>query len=502
MSIETDAKELVRVKGITKRFPGVTALRDVDFELQKKEVHVLFGENGAGKSTLIKILAGVYLPDEGTIYIEGEKASIENPNHARSLGIAACYQEFSLVPQLSVVGNLFLGRERRKGPFLDKKGMLRNAQMHLQKLGMSLDINLETKVSALPMATRQITEIVKALIQDVRVLILDEPSTALNEEELASLFAMIQKLKERGIGIIYISHRMEEIKEVCDRLTVLRDGERVSSMAREEVTEKALITAITGKEKGLEFPKLNRKLGKKILEVKNLSSIKGLRSISFSLREGEILGIGGLMGSGKSDIGRSVFGLDKVIEGEITISGKKAGAFSPKSMINEGVVYFPADKHQALIGCRNLKENQTILALHQFIRRGIIQKKKEVVEALNQAKKTNIKPPNLAKIVAYFSGGNQKKILISRALLLDHVRIFILDEVTHGIDIGGKIELFRIVKELSTNGAAVIYISSEMDELLNLCHRVVVMHQFRVFRELSSTEATRDNLLHHFFGLE
>jgi len=493
--------ELVRLEGITKKFPGVTALNNVDFELLPGEVHVLFGENGAGKSTLIKILSGVYQPDAGQIHIEGQGTVLENPHAARLHGIGACYQEFSLVPQLSVVENLFLGRELKKGALMDKKRMFEEAQTHFHLLGMPIDFDLNTKIEDLDTSRRQIVEIVKALLQYAKVLILDEPSNALNEEELESLFNLIQNLKEKSIGIIYISHRIEEIRAVADRVTVLRDGRKEATLPKEECTDEALISLVTGKKTGLEFPPLNVSFGETLLEMQAVTTKKGLENINLTLRAGEILGIGGLMGSGKAEIGRTLFGLDKIISGEIIISGNKIAKFSPINMLKHGLVYFPADKHKVLIGCRSLLENQTILSLNQFISRGLINKKNEQKSALASGRQVNINPLELSKLVSYFSGGNQKKVLISRALLRLGVNIFVFDEVTHGIDVGAKMEIFKLVNELAEKGAGVVYISSELEELLHLTHRILAMHQFRIISEVPSAEADRQTLLYNFFGM-
>lgn len=495
------ATEIVRMEGITKKFPSVIALQNVDFDLRSGEAHVLFGENGAGKSTLIKILAGVYKPEAGQIYINGKKTILENPHMALTLGIGACYQEFSLVPQLSVVDNLFLCKEIRRGLILDKKQMLKEAQSHFEWLGMTVDFDLNYKIEDLDTSRRQIVEIVKALMQHAKLLILDEPSSSLSDEELKSLFNLIQHLKRENIGIIYISHRMEEIRAVADRVTVLRDGRKVSTLNSEEATDEILISLVTGKKKGLEFPTLSKEVGQTILELREISTKSGLENISFSLQEGEILGIGGLMGSGKADVGRALFGLEKIIQGEVVISGQRITDLSPANMLKTGLVYFPANKHALLIACRDLLENQTILSLKQFIKRGLIDKKKERNTAHESGRQLNINPLDLSKIASYFSGGNQKKILISRALLRKGIKIFVFVEVTHGIDVGSKMEIFNLVNELAEKGAGIIYISSELEELLHLTHRILAMHQHHIVKEVPSNKATREMLLQSYFGM-
>jgi ribose transport system ATP-binding protein len=405
------------------------------------------------------------------------------------------------VPQLTVADNLFLGREIKGGLFLDKKKMGKDAQSYFEMLGMTIDFDLGDSVEELDTSRRQIVEIVKALMQHAKVLILDEPSNSLTDEELKNLFSLIQHLKRKKIGIIYISHRMEEIRAVADRVTVLRDGRNVSTLTSEEATDETLINLVTGKKKGLEFPVLNKEFGDTVLELREISTREGLEKISFKIREGEILGIGGLMGSGKEDIGRSLFGLEKVISGEVIVHGHQITELTPANLLQNGIVYFPSNKHDLLIACRNLLENQTILSLKQFIGKWVIDKKTERNAARDSGHQLNINPLDLNKIVSYFSGGNQKKILISRAMLKEGIKIFVLDEVTHGIDVGSKMEIFNLVSKLAEKGAAVIYISSELEELIHLCHRILAMHHHHIVKEVPSDKATRELLLQSYFGV-
>jgi ribose transport system ATP-binding protein len=416
------------------------------------------------------------------------------------MGISSAYQDFSLVLQLSILDNLYLGRELKKGIFLDQKKMVKGAQKCMEKL--KLDFDLRTGVGDLDVAGQQMVEIGKAFIEKAFVLILDEPSSSLNEEELVNLFKIIRNLKRHGIGVIYISHRLEEIKEVADRVTILRDGEKIGTLESKDIGENTLIALATGRKKGVKFPELLEKVGGKILEVENLSTRSGLENVSFDLREGEILGIGGLAGSGKSVVGKALFGLEQITCGKMKLFGKEITIVSPMSMLNKDVVYFPADKYKMLLLCRDLKENMTILSLKErFTRKGFVQKQEEERVASIQLEELNIKPPNLSRTIVHFSGGTQKKAIISRGFIKE-ARIFILDELTQGIDVGVKAEIYKIISDLGKKGVGIIFISSELSEILNLTHRILVMHQFGISKELNSKYATRSKVLRYYFGLK
>jgi ribose transport system ATP-binding protein len=496
---------LLEARNITKRFPGCVALDNVDFDVHPGEVHVLFGENGAGKTTLVKILTGVYPPDEGEVYIKGQPAKLESSHHARSLGVSAVYQEFSLVPGLSIIANLFLGREFRKGLFLNKNTMAKQAYSYLKKLKFSGSIDLEEQVANLSLADQQIIEIAKGLTQDVSVVILDEPTSALSGEEIEVLFDIVKRLVAEGKGVIYISHIMDEIRDIGDRVTILRDGKKVSVLTkREEITEKNLIKSIVPDASEEIWPKLGKELPEKLLEVKNLSTKSGLKDISFDLRAGEILGVAGLPDSGKSALGRAIFGLDHIIEGDVTIFGEKIATkrWTPSQALNRNLFYSPADKLEGLILCRDIKENQALPSLREkFESRGFITAAEERKAVNAQIKNLGIKPPDMGKLVGYLSGGNQQKVIVARGFLKE-ARIFIFDEVTRGIDVGAKRDIYRLIAEIAKQGVAILYISSEIPELLNLCHSVITMHELSIFKRMKREDATRDKLAHHLFGLD
>lgn len=497
-------KPLIEMRNITKKFPGCVALDNVDFELQRGEVHVLFGENGAGKTTLIKILSGVFPPDKGNIYMKGKEVRLKNCHHARSLGISAVYQEFSLVPELSVIVNLFLGRELYKGFLLDKKEMAKQAHIYLKKLKLRFDVNFEEKAGNISLAQQQLVEIVKGLMQEVSIMILDEPTASLSDAEKPHFFDIIRRLKEEGIGIVYISHVMDEIKEIGDKVTILRDGKKIAVLEnKEDVSEETLVKSIIGKRKEKIFPKLETEFADKVLEVKNLSTENGLKNISFDLRAGEILGIGGLPDSGKSNVGRALFGLEKITEGEIILFGEEVtNELTPAEAFKKNLAYTPTDKLDGLVLCRDIRENMTLPSLLGGLeRRGFIKKVEEEKAVSSQIKGLDIKPSDMNRTVQYLSGGNQQKVLIARSLLKE-AKVFVFDEVTRGVDVGTKLELYKLITELAKKGAAIVFISSEIPELLHLCHSILVMYEFSIFKKLNQKDATRDKLVHYLFKLE
>ncbi len=494
---------LIEMRNITKKFPGCVALNDANFELQRGEIHVLCGENGAGKTTLIKILSGVFTPDKGNIYIKGEEIRLKSTYHARTLGISAVYQEFSLIPELSVSANLYLGRELYKGFLLDKKEMEKQTHIYLNKIAFGFDLNSEEKCGNLNLAQQQIVEIVKGLMQEVSVIIFDEPTGSLSDVEKKSLFDIIRSLKEEGIGIVYISHIMEEIKEIADKVTILRDGEKIAVLEnKKDISEEILVKHIMGERKEKIFPELEAESADKVLEVKNLSTESGLNNISFDLRAGEILGIAGLPDSGKSNVGRALFGIDKITEGEIIILGEKvSNKWTPKEALKKNLIYCPAEKLNGLVLLRDIRENMTLPILDRFVRRGFIRKKEEGKAVSSQIKELNIKPSDMNRAVQYLSGGNQQKVILARGFL-KKAKIFIFDEATRGIDIGSKLELYYYINELAKKGAAIIFISSEISELLQLCHYVLVLCQFSIFKRVKQKGITRLQLLHYLFKLE
>ena len=494
---------LVDLRNISKKFPGVVALDDVDFDLRAGEVHVLFGENGAGKSTLINVIAGTYQADRGTFHFEGKKVSHLTPHQARVAGISPVFQEFSLAPDLTVEENLFLGREMSRWGVLQKREMRAKARAVLADLGFELRPNLI--VGALSRARQQMTEIAKALLQDVKVLILDEPTASLTEQETEKLFSLIARLKREGVGIVYVSHRMREIKQVGDRVTVLRDGRKVGTVEAETVEETRLVELMTGRKIDVLFPTIVHKPTEVMLEVQDLSTADGsLRNISFSVRAGEIVGVAGLVGCGKSELARTVFGLEKMRTGQIRVAGKAVPRPKPSLMLKRGVCYFPSDRvAEGLAMPRAVRENASMAALDlpTFVRFGLLRLGRERKEIQGFVDRLRIRPPELERRVEFLSGGNRQKVMLARGLTRD-IRIFLFDEPTVGIDVGAKTEIYEFLKTLAERGAAVLLISSELPEVLNLSHRAYVVHHGRVVSELTGDKITEEAVLSSFFGRE
>lgn len=485
---------------ITKKFPGVLALDRVSFELLPGEVHVLFGENGAGKSTLTKIIAGSYIPDGGEIFVHGEKVAFESPQDARNAGISAVYQEFSLVPQLTVLENLFLGREMVKSGLLDKESMRKKAEESLKRLDFDLD--LSARVADLNRAERQMVEIAKAFQDKMSVLILDEPTASLTDKEVGKLFEIIRKLKGERVGIVYISHRMDELKKIGDRITVFRDGKYVATLKMQEADEKKLISLMTGREYAEIFPTITHTPGKPVLTVKGLTTASGVRDVSFTVREGEIFGIAGLVGAGKSRVGRAIFGLEKVTAGSSLLFDLPLVKMSPSKAIKSGILYFPADRHkEGLVLCRSIRENQTLAAVPLFEKRLFIDANREKSTVRNLIDRLRIRPTRIDQAVNDLSGGNQQKVMLARGLTRD-VKVFIFDEASCGIDVGAKRDVYRLLKDYAEKGAAVIFISSELPEILNLCHTIMVMHAGAACSIMPRSEATEEKILTGCFGYD
>lgn len=495
-----DGGTLLKLTGISKRFPGVVALDDVDLDLKAGEVHVLFGENGAGKSTLINIIAGTFPPDSGTFDYRGKPVSHLTPHAARIVGISPVFQEFSLVPELTVEENLFLGRELMAGGFLNRPAMREKARSIIRELGFDLDPF--RKVRELSRAHQQMVEIAKALLTEVRLLILDEPTASLTDQEAAKLFEIVARLKASGVGIIYVSHRMREIKQIADRITVLRDGRKIATVAAGAVTENELVELMTGRKIGVLFPKVDHAPGAKFLEVEHLTVADGsVRDASFHARGGEITGIAGLVGCGKSEIIRAVFGLETIASGTIRVRGQEIHSPTPASMMKQGLCYFPSDRvAEGLALGRPVRENASMAALNlpSFSRFRVLQRGNERRIVQGIVDKLSLRPPYIERSVASFSGGNRQKVLLARGLTRD-ISIYLFDEPTVGIDVGAKVEVYELMKSLVATGAAIVLVSSELPEILNLSHRLYVMHRSRMVAELTGADINEPAVLSHFF---
>jgi len=482
---------------ISKTFPGVTALDDVSFELRRGEVHVLLGENGAGKSTLMKILSGAYQKSAGRIFLHGQEVEIRNPKHAQDLGISIIYQELNLVPQLSAAENIFLGREPTKslwGPGrIDRKAMQQAATQILTGLGAGVDVR--RPVRELSIAQQQMVEVAKAISLEAKILIMDEPTSALTEKEIAELFARIRQLKAAGVSIVYISHRLEELFEIGDRVTVLRDGKNAGTHEIRGITKAELIRLMVNRELTNQFPKVRAGQGAEVLKVENLSN-NVLRNIHFSLHRGEVLGIAGLLGSGRTELARAIFGVDKIESGDIYVKGELQRIKSPRQAINLGMGFLTEDrKTQGLVLMLSVKENICLPSIERFSRLGLVKAKEEDRAAQRFVTELRIKTPGAHQKVINLSGGNQQKVVLSKWLCCQ-ADIFIFDEPTRGIDVGSKAEIYQLMNRLTASGVAVIMISSELPEILGMSDRILVMHQGRITGELAADEATQEKLLH------
>jgi ribose transport system ATP-binding protein len=492
---------LLRALNITKRFPGVLALSDVSFELKRGQVHVLVGENGAGKSTLIKIFSGAELPDRGEIYLDGIPVEIPNPHVAQQLGIFTIYQELPLVPQLTVVENVFLGRERRKGgvPFFADPA---EEELRVRECleGLEFPIDPRRRVRDLLVGEQQMVAIAKALVNEVRILILDEPTASLTDREVDVLFRLIGRLRQQGVGIIYISHRLEEAKRIGDHITVLRDGRAVGSSPLKEIELEGVIQWMVGREIKEKFPKEAVKRGDVLLNVKGLSREKAFSDVSFALWEGEILGLVGLVGSGITELGRVLFGVERADGGEIELRGQKVENRSPGEAIRRGFGYIPSDrKRQGVILCFSIRDNIS-LPIRSRLRRFLFARPGEergVVAGL--MRRMNIKAAHMDVLARYLSGGNQQKVVLAKTLCTQS-KVFIFDQPTAGIDVASKVEIYRFMNELVRQGAGVILISSELPEVLGMCDRILVFFRGRIAAEFERHEATPEKILSFAFG--
>lgn len=496
------ATPLLEMMGISKRYPGVVALDNVQFELLPGEVHALCGENGAGKSTLMKILAGAEARDSGTILINGEDARIHNPQDAMDRGVNIIYQEFNLVPHLSAAENIYLGREPRGllPGFIDFKKLYSDAQRVMDSLGCAVDVH--TEVSRLSVAQQQMVEIAKATSRNSRIIAMDEPSATLTEHELANLFQLIRTLKAAGVGIIYISHRLEEIFGVCDRVTVLRDGRYVATKPVAETNREEIIRMMVGRELGENIPKRPAPIGEPLLAVRGLTRKGVFEDISFTVHAGEIVGIGGLVGAGRTEVARAIFGADPVDSGTMTLQGEPYRPHSPRDAIRRGIGLVPEDrKTLGLILGMAVRENTTLANLDLLTLLGFVNRNREREVAERYVGDLRIRTPTIEQEVRNLSGGNQQKVVLAKWLFTQS-KVLIFDEPTRGIDVGSKVEIYELMNELAARGAGMIMITSELPELLGMSDRILVMHEGRLAGELSREEATQEKVMHLATGGE
>lgn len=488
---------VLEMKNITKRFPGVVALDHAQLTLKKGEVHVLLGENGAGKSTLIKIITGAYTADEGEIFLDGQPVKIESPLHAQKLGISAVYQEFNLIPELDAAKNIFLGKELMVGHTmqLDSREMYRRSEEYLREIGAN--INPKVPIKSLGVASQQMVEIAKAISSDCRILILDEPTAVLTNQEIEKLFETIDVLKKRGVAIVFISHRLEEINRIGDKVTVMRDGSYISTVDVEKgrLDVDYLVKLMVGREITNKFPKEIVPIGEEILKVENLNRKGVLKNITFSLHRGEILGIGGLVGAGRTEVVKAIFGADPIDSGEITVFGKKAVIKQPLDAIRRGIGLVPESrKTEGLNLGMTIKDNIIMTSVGKISKFGIINKEKRKSIPMQLQKELRIVAPTINQYVGNLSGGNQQKVVLGK-WIASNSKIVFFDEPTRGIDVGAKVEVYQLMNKLVQEGAGIIMISSELPELLAMSDRIIVMHEGHITGELSREEADQEKVL-------
>ncbi|MBW4670201.1 MAG: sugar ABC transporter ATP-binding protein [Cyanomargarita calcarea GSE-NOS-MK-12-04C] len=493
---------VLEMQGITKRFHGVPALQNVNLTIYPGEVHALMGENGAGKSTLMKILAGAYIADEGEIRISCSPVKITDPASAHKAGINLIYQELNVAPNLTVTENIFMGSELQRGQFLDRQGMQREAQQVLESLGASFAPN--DLVSTLSIAEQQQVEIARALKDKSRILVMDEPTAALSDRETERLFEVIRKLRNDGIAIIYISHRMEEIYALADRISVLRDGQYIGSLTRDEISPQRLVQMMVGRpmENFYEHQRQTN-AGQVALEVRNISDGRKVQPTNFKLYAGEILGLAGLVGAGRTELSRLIFGADPKVSGEVFLNGKKLDINTPSDAIAVGIGYVPEDrKDQGLFLEMSARKNIGINRLLQDAKAGIVNWSLVNRIATEAVENFHIRLANLEIRAVDLSGGNQQKLLLARWLAIKP-RVLMLDEPTRGVDIGAKSEIYRIISELVSLGVAILMVSSELPEIVGMSDRVLVMREGQLVGELDDSpgkEITQENIMHYATG--
>jgi len=491
---------ILEMNGISKSFYGVRVLEDVEFKVKPGEVHVLLGENGAGKSTLIKILSGAYKMEQGEILLEGKPYVIHSPREAIHKGVSVIYQEFNLNPLLPIYENIYLGKEFSKYGFINKKMAVKSSQRYMDMIG--LKVSPKTIVSQLNVAHKQLVEILKAISADVKVLVLDEPTAAITDQEARNLFQIIRDLKAKGIGIIYISHRMQELFEIGDRCTIMRDGRAIKTVDLCDTNVDELIHHMVGRT--VDYDKMHNpyiKPEETVLEVENLYYRDLLKDVSFTLKKGEVLGISGLIGSGRTEVAKCIIGLYKKARGSVKINGKKSDKPDVSKLIRKGVVYLSEDrKEEGLVVDHSVKQNIELPSLDKFVRFFSIQDKRIVREIKSYVDKLHIKLTSTGQRAVSLSGGNQQKVVIAKWLLND-ASIYIFDEPTRGIDVGAREEIYTIMHDMLKQGASIIVISSDMTEVLKISDRIMVMSEGRVTGIFDNDEKlTQETLLYYAIG--
>lgn len=487
---------ILDMRQIDKSFPGVHALDHVDFNIRRGEVHALMGENGAGKSTLMKVLTGIYKMDSGSIVFEGKEREFTTPKEAQDAGVVIVHQELNMINHLTVAQNIFIGREPKKGMFIDDDKMNKEAAKLFERL--NIDINPKDKMMDLTVGKQQMCEIAKAVSHDAKVIVFDEPTAALTDGEIVELFDIIRDLRSKGMGIVYISHRMNEIEEISDRVTVMRDGTYVGTVNTVDTNKDEIISMMVGRVI-YEDPKEESNVpadAPVVLKVENLNAGRMVKNVSFELRKGEILGFSGLMGAGRTETARAIFGADEKDSGEIYINGQKVEINSPEDAVNNGIGYLSEDRRRfGIVVEKTVAENVTMATLENYMSGSFIDEEAERKEAENYIEQLSIKTPSPYQKVSNLSGGNQQKVVIAKWLARD-CDILIFDEPTRGIDVGAKNEIYQLMNELVAQGKSIIMISSEITEILRMSDRIMVMCEGSITGELDISEATQESIMH------
>ena len=499
-AVATAKQPLLELKGITKRFPGVQALSEVSLDLRPGEVHALVGENGAGKSTLIKVMTGFHQADEGAMLIGGQPVVFSNPHQAIQAGIACIYQELSIVPQLDVAKNLFLGNWPTKGKFLDRKALYQQAGEILKRV--NLDVSPKALASDLSIAQQQMVEIGRALTRNTQVIIMDEPTSSLTDKEAAGLMDLIRQLKAEGTTIVYISHKLDEVLSISDSITVLCDGKNATTVPAEGTSRDQLIQYMLGRTLTNMFNKQNTEIGQPVMCVQGLTREPAFRNISFEVRAGEVLGFFGLVGAGRSEIMWAIFGVDKATAGTVTLNGQSVHIRSPKDAVANGLALVPEDrKHDGLALRLSVMENMTLVKLPDISPAGFIDQAKRRQLSDTYVSDIRVKTPSIRQLAGNLSGGNQQKVVISKWLMTDP-KVLILDEPTRGIDVGSKSEIYALIDQLASQGMAVIVVTSEMNEILGICDRIITVYEGNITREFTRDEFSDTAILAAALGGE
>lgn len=497
-NFKLQAENIIEMRGIEKQFPGVKALNGVSLYVKKGQIHGLVGENGAGKSTLMKVLSGIYSKDAGEIILNGKKVEFKDALDARKHGIGLVHQEPQIVPSISIAENICLGGLPNNGVFVSKRELMEKSEEYCSYVGINKSVELSA--SFLSMGEKQLLQFARALFYESKIIIMDEPTSSLTEKEKDHIFSIVRKLQAEGITFLYITHRMEELFEICDEVTVMKDGCLVKSVQITDIDKKGLVNLMVGREVGLSFPPYSEERGKEVLRVEHLTQKGVFEDVSFEVYAGEVLGFGGLVGAGRTEIMDAIFGMSKPDEGKIFVDGREVKISCPKEAIASKIAYVTEDRHGGMVLHASILENMTLASLKMFVKHVLINDRKRKDTAEDFKGKLSIKAPGLYTEVNDLSGGNQQKVIFAKWLMQD-AQLYILDEPTRGIDVGAKEEIYKLIRDLTGMGKAVIVISSELPELIGISDRIIVVHNGKISGEVSHEEASENLIIQYATGV-